>query len=183
MTLEQYLKEVKARSEKATKAIPGYVGYEADIDGNVWSVASNWRGYGKRKLCTSLSRHGYPQVSLIANGRKIHRTVHKLIAVTFLGPCPDGYQARHLDGNKSNPAVSNLAWGTAKDNANDRDRHGTTAKGSRNGFARLNEDTVFKIKQLIKHGIKDCEIGPMFNLPRSHVNQIRRNVLWKSVTC
>ncbi len=41
------------------------------------------------------------------------------------------HQIRHLDGNKMNNSYLNLAWGTAKDNADDRERHGRTVRGKR----------------------------------------------------
>lgn len=42
-------------------------------------------------------------------------------------------EVRHLDGDKRNTAPSNLVWGTARENAADRERHGRTARGLRNG--------------------------------------------------
>ena len=42
---------------------------------------------------------------------------------------------RHLDGNKTNPHADNLAWGTQKENAADRERHGKTSRGSKHSAA------------------------------------------------
>lgn len=46
--------------------------------------------------------------------------VHQVVCLTFHGPPPfEGALVRHLDNDASNNAAENLAWGTAKDNADD----------------------------------------------------------------
>ncbi|MBS4104010.1 HNH endonuclease [Tsukamurella paurometabola] len=45
--------------------------------------------------------------------------VGDLIAVTWLGPRPEGQDLRHLDGNPSNDTLDNLAWGTPAEVAQD----------------------------------------------------------------
>lgn len=51
--------------------------------------------------------------------------VHRLVAITYITNPSDAPQVRHLDGNPRNNDVSNLAWGTAKENSADRWDHGT----------------------------------------------------------
>jgi hypothetical protein len=53
-------------------------------------------------------------------------------------------QCRHLDGNRSNNRLDNLAWGTPLENGADKARHGT-AKGERNGRAKL---TAAKVRRI-----------------------------------
>lgn len=65
---------------------------------------------GKIKVTTL--RDGYPRVKL----RGKAYTVHRLVAAAFLGPCPDGMEVRHLDGNKLNNRADNLAYGTHSEN-------------------------------------------------------------------
>ena len=62
----------------------------------------------------------YDVVSLSRGGKTYTRTVHTLVLDAFVGPCPDGHEARHLDDNRGNPSFSNLEWATAKRNAQDR---------------------------------------------------------------
>lgn len=78
------------------------------------------------------NRREYPSVYL-RNGQDRKRvSVHRLVALVWIGPPPFcGAQVRHMDGNHLNNSVENLAWGSARDNAADRDRHGTTARGAR----------------------------------------------------
>ena len=38
------------------------------------------------------------------------RSLHRLIAVTYLGPCPARYQVKFRDGNQRNCAAENLSY-------------------------------------------------------------------------
>jgi len=42
--------------------------YEVTADGRVFSIDSNWRGYGRREMCQHLNSHGYPCVRLTVDG-------------------------------------------------------------------------------------------------------------------
>ena len=110
--------------------------YEITDNGKVFSLSSNWRGYGKRELAQQLNSHGYPAVRLVINGQRKKFLVHKLVAERFLPERPsEHHEIRHLDGDKTNNSASNLAWGTRKENAADRELHGKTSKGESHGLA------------------------------------------------
>jgi hypothetical protein len=68
---------------------------------------------------------GYFVVTLHRGSEQKVELVHRLVLLTFCGVPPEGAQARHLDGNRSNNALSNLQWGTVQENAYDRERHNT----------------------------------------------------------
>jgi transposase InsO family protein len=105
-------------------------GYEVTRDGRVFSISSNWRGYGRRELAQTLNADGYPSVRIIVDGKRVRKSVHGLVAKNHLPPRPSAaHEVRHLDGNKLNPHADNLAWGTRKENAEDRERHGRTSRG------------------------------------------------------
>lgn len=107
-------------------------GYRVTPNGKVYSTDHNWRGYGEREMRQHPNGCGYPSVRLTIDGRRKRWTVHGLVARCFLPPQPSpSHQIRHLDGDKSNNAADNLAWGTAAENAEDRARHGRTYKGER----------------------------------------------------
>lgn len=115
-----------------TKHTPGY---EVTETGDVFSVGSNWRGYGKRKLIAFLW-DGYLYVRLTIGGKRKKHYIHKLVAAKFLPPRPSLlYEIRHLDGQKTNNHISNLVWGTRKDNAEDREKHGRTSRGIKHSIA------------------------------------------------
>jgi hypothetical protein len=60
---------------------------------------------------------GYYQIILFDNYsvRKTYN-VARLVLETFVGPCPVGMEASHLDGMKDNNSLENLIWESHKDN-------------------------------------------------------------------
>lgn len=72
--------------------------------------------------------------------------LHRLICEAHHGPCPVGMECRHLDGDKKNNAAANLAWGTKAENEKDKQDHGATPSGEKNGMAKLTENEVKKMR-------------------------------------
>lgn len=105
--------------------VPGFPGYKVGSDGTAWSclVPGRWGRMGQwKKLIARKAGAGYLAVSLSGKSR---RYIHRLVLQAFVGPCPDGSECRHLDGNPRNNRLENLCWGTRKENTADSVRHGT----------------------------------------------------------
>lgn len=162
--------------------IPGFAGYEADRDGNIWSVASNWRGYGVRKLSQRDWKNGYLAVRLMLRPRKRHPyMVHKLVCLAFHGPKPKGKQCRHLDGVKTNNKPTNLQWGTPKENASDKRLHGTHRVGVQLSWTKLKPVDVRGIRNLLDEGKESVWIADLYDIHPSTVSQIKRKITWREV--
>lgn len=111
-------------------------GYEVTANGRVFSVSHNWRGYGKRELSQQPNSHGYSTVRLVVNGIRKKFFVHKLVASKYLPERPSpSHEIRHLNGIRTDNRSVNLTWGTRKDNAADRERHGRTSRGRKHSDA------------------------------------------------
>lgn len=105
----------------------GYEGiYEVSSQGRVRRILSGPGARSGLVLRPHVGHKGYLHVSLLGKTVRIHR----IIAVTFLGPS-DLPLVRHLDGNPANNTLENLAWGTHQDNTDDRVRHGRTTNADR----------------------------------------------------
>ena len=78
-----------------------------------------------------VAKLGYLSVGLSVNGVVRYSSVHRLVAAAFHGPCPDGQEVRHLDGDPANNAAANLRYGTKSENRDDQRRHGTHPFGGR----------------------------------------------------
>jgi len=50
------------------------------------------------------------------DGKNRTYEVQRLVALAFLGPRPEGHETRHLDGNRLNNRLDNLAYGTRSQN-------------------------------------------------------------------
>lgn len=113
--------------------VPGYEGfYEVSDQGQVRSLArviQTVRGPWSipAKLMTGCDDgHGHLFVTLSRNGEAKLWKIHNLMAHAFNLPRPEGTnQVRHLDDDKQNNVLENLAWGTESDNQKDSVRNGT----------------------------------------------------------
>lgn len=74
--------------------------------------------------------------------------VHRVVLTVFDRPPKKGEECRHLDGNSLNNHISNLKWGTAKENTYDKLDHGTFVRGELVPNAKLTEKKVKKIMEL-----------------------------------
>lgn len=88
---------------------------------------------------------GYPAVALSIDGKLKTYRVHILVARAFLGPAPANEEVRHKDGDRSNPRLDNLIYGTRRENMADAVLHGTVV-GVNNGNAKLTSDQVIHIR-------------------------------------
>lgn len=115
------------------RPIPGFAHYQASSAGRVRSL-SHMTGRGIRRgriLKPATQPGGYLSVQLSRGGVADRRYMHRLVAEAFYGPCPDGLEVRHLDGDPANNSAENLAYGTRSEQSFDRLRHGTHPIGSR----------------------------------------------------
>lgn len=138
----------EANSTVEYRECVGFPGYRVGDDGSVWSC---W-GSGRRPQLTDQwvrmnpSRNPDDHLSVCirrADGRRMKRYVHQLVAAAFIGPCPDGLECCHFpDRDPSNNRPGNLRYDTRRNNLADRYVHGTMNWGERQGHAKLTEDIV-----------------------------------------
>lgn len=110
------------------QAVVGYEEtYEVSNQGKVRSIdriSSSGHKLKGKQLKQCLHSQGYPQVGLCKNGRTKTFLVHRLVLIAFRGPCSEGLECRHLDGQPGNNLIRNLVWGTHSENIFDKISHG-----------------------------------------------------------
>lgn len=150
---------------------PRYPGFHISVSGQV-------RGLKGWVLKPETVVGGYHRVRL--NDGKKH-LVHVLVAETFMGPKPQGYQVNHKDGVTSNNAVTNLEYVTPSANV----RHSLDvlgrrrAKGSRNGASRLTEEQVAQLRAAFEAGgITRTALAAKYQVARSTVGRIISGAYW-----
>ena len=119
-------------------------------DGSFWSWRMNRSGvYRWKKLKGTVTKSGHIRVSPYYNQKHL---LHRLVALAFLGECPLGKQVCHDNGVPSDNRVSNLYYGTPKNNSDDKFRHGTMPVGEKHSLSKLTDLEVQEIVE--KHAAK-----------------------------
>lgn len=172
-----------AESNPTEKWLPiaGYEGiYEISDHGRARSVdryGADGRKLNGHIMKPSICKRGYVRFHLF---KKHSRTfsAHRLVLEAFVGPCPDGMDGCHFpDRNPRNCRLNNLRWDTRKANFSDRDRHGTTARGEKQGLSKLCDTDIYLIRSIAKT-CKQRDIAEWFNISRWTVNQIIYEKTW-----
>jgi hypothetical protein len=154
---------------------------EASSLGRIRSISrTGAQGLVKGKVLATVVRpYGHTVVSLSVEGRKRTLYAHRLVLLAFEGPCPDGKQACHRNGNATDNRPENLYWGTHAENMADGIRHGTSGKGESSGKAKLTERDVRAIRADARgRRVVAAEYG----IHPGHVYAIRRRTFWQHIT-
>jgi hypothetical protein len=171
-------------TEEVFKEIAGFPGYEVGTNGTVrswWLRGTNGarRQRASQPFALKLSKSGgYWTVSL---GRKSSRHVHRLVLEAFVGPCPEGMEACHENGIRSDARLVNLRWDTRKGNHADKKRHGTHQSGEKNPSAVFAVDDVVVIKQRLVAGDSCKSIAADYGVDDSTIGAIRNGIHWADV--
>lgn len=134
------------------------------------------------RLRPGVASNGYPTVCL-SRGKPAERRsfcLHALVLTTFVGPCPPGQVCRHLDGNKRNNNLSNLAWGTRAENSEDSRKHGTMAVGEARG-GRLTSDSVLEIRVRYENGEVQTALAKEFGVHQVTISEIVTRKIWRHI--
>ena len=124
-----------------------YPGYYVTVEGRVfsdWVPRKQWRGATLRELKPRKQTGGYFEIAVCRaasiDGKQHNVTVHRLVLTAFRGHRPNGTEARHLDGDRSNNRLDNLEWGDHTTNMADQRRHGTLRTGAEHPMSKANRE-------------------------------------------
>lgn len=165
------------------RVIPGWPEYEVSEYGHVRRRLSGGSPIGKVGRVLRPSGSGrYLHVSLHGRAGRRHVTIHRLVALAFIGEPPSrNHQVAHGDGNPANNHHSNLRYATAVENTADRFRHGTIRRGEEAGPFKFTEREIRQIRALALKGVTQELIAEIFQTSQSHVGRIVRHEAWSHV--
>ena len=143
-------------------------------DGRTCRVAARFMRFRKKPW-------GHLIVTLCRNARYRTFYVHQLVAIAFLGPIPEGLQVRHGPQGVADNSVSNLSYGTPKENQADRKRDGTRLEGSQCSWAKISEADVLQIKQGVAAGISQRHFARLYGISPALICRIVSGHVWKHV--
>jgi hypothetical protein len=175
--------------------VPGWPGYRVGTDGSVWHCWSRYR-HGPRRMTDRWQQmkpsiqkkrnkgRAYRYLNLVPPEGGSYKTfrVHRLILETFVGPCPPGMEARHLNGDPGDNRLENLAWGSPERNRQDNRELGAYQRGEGHSQATLTEADVREIRRLYATGeYLQKELAARFGVQVPAVSMIVNRRSWKHV--
>lgn len=172
------------------RPVVGYEGfYEVSSLGRVRSVdrivtrrSRNGLEYPARlrgQLIRGILNKGYLRVAL-SRGCRPQRLVliHVAVLRAFVGDAPPMTEAGHRDGKRLNNVLSNLYWISRLQNAADRDKHGTTVKGTSIAQHKLTDESVRAIRRDSRAGWR---VGADYGVSKTVIQNIRNGKSWKHI--
>lgn len=149
-------------------ACPEFEGlYEVSCRGRVRRVAHDHRTRIGLILRRSKSRGG-PIVKLHGKARPRTVLVHRLVARAFLGNV-QGRCVLFVNGNREDCRTENLLLST---------RRAGTARGSRNGMAKLDESRAAHALRLLRDGRTVSSVARRFGVSRRAIRFLRDGLHW-----
>jgi hypothetical protein len=162
--------------------VPQFPGYFAGDDGSIWSNKSG--GWRQRKLTPNRKMGGRLFVCLAGPNGNRTRWVHRLVLESFIGPCPDGSECCHNNGDRLDNRLENLRWDTHESNVADAERHGSNRDklGTGNAKTKLTEESVRELMGLYRAGWGKTALARRFGVGFNTVVRIVNGYTWSHVT-
>lgn len=167
--------------------VPGYPGTKVGTNGSFWSSGrrnnpNSPASFGRWwRRSRSVGKSGYENICLCRNNVAKSFTVHSIVLAVFYGPCPEGMECCHWNGNRIDNRFRNLRWATRKENGADRDRHGTNLRGERGTQAKLTEANVRSIRALRDEGWKQLDLAQRFGVSQVTISEITLRKTWTNI--
>jgi hypothetical protein len=153
------------------RPIESHPRFYISIGGEVYSTAGG-NGLIKRKY--NICKDGYKRIRLIKDGATLR--LHREVLKAFDRFPKEGEICRHLDGNPLNNHISNLKWGTHKENSMDCLKHGRNVFqkmwGEKSPVVKFSDIEIEDIKKRRKEGATYKEIMGVYDISKSHVSYI-----------
>jgi len=151
--------------------VPGFPGLFVDYDGRQASVRS-----GTARILKGYRRGQYLALSASGGGPYAHQVVCDI----FHGEKPfSEAEVRHINGNRDDNRAANLAWATHRENEADKQLHGTSPAGERNGMAKLSRSDVEAMRSMRIGGQSFSQIAKQFGISTMTAFRAVRGQAWK----
>lgn len=162
-------------AKKQWKKYPHNPKYAISDHGDVVRINRDPRVAKFRRL-VPVMRDGYLFVSIGANNQK---PVHTLVLETFKRDRRPGEVCRHLNGVRNYNRLSNLKWGTPKENEADKAIHGTKVYGEKQHLALL---TNAQARQIYTSNRSVTELADKYGVTVKRIRAIKDGRVYSDVT-
>lgn len=151
---------------------------DGPIENRFWEKVDKRRPHECWPWMGSRQEHGHGLMRSDGS-RKLIKT-HRVSWEIHNGPIPSGLFVCHKCDNPPCVNPRHLFLGTAADNAHDRDSKGRTAKGERNGRAKLSEADVLDIRKKGRPG-KYAELARKYGVDLKTIKSAATGKSWRHI--
>lgn len=157
-------------TDETWKEVPTHPGYFVTSTGLI-------KGPSGRVLRPMRADSGHLYILAARPLRPRKLFVHRGVLLAFVGPCPEGCETRHLDGNPANNDLNNLCWGDRFEQHEDRRMHGTLPVGEAAVSARLTAAQVNEIRRRVG-GESLRSLAAEFGVSHTAIRRAAIGVTW-----
>ena len=152
------------------KAVPGFPGYDVSDHGRVRSYFAQggngieWHiSKTPQRILQPSNKNskGYSGVNF--NSTSNHKTIHRIVMLAFIGPCPEGLEVCHNDDDPTNNHLGNLRYDTHQANLRD---------ASLNGRYILKPEDVLAVRKRRANGEKLSAIARDYPIGATTVRDV-----------
>lgn len=163
--------------------IAGFEGrYQVSSFGSVRGlIAPNSRPRKHPKILKPTHNDRCTTVSLWVKYKCHTRLLHRLVLEAFIGPCPEGMEGSHLDGNHRNNRVDNLCWETHIDNMARMNEHGTRLRGTEVALSKLTDEIVIMCRRRVRGGEGVTRLAAEIGVDHGTLSLAVRGITWTHV--
>lgn len=127
----------------------------------------------------------YNCVMLKVKGLSKTKKIAVLVLETYVRSRPSGYQAAHLNGDRFDDRLENLAWVTPQENAAHKRLHGTAMLGERSNLSKLTGPDILIIRKLYKATSRNrsnvSELARRFKVGPSTILKAVKGITWAHI--
>lgn len=173
--------------EEEWRDIAGYPGYEVSDRGG----ARSWKGMGPsggggldspRPLTPRKHTKGYLRINARHELGKIRDVyIHRAVLTAFVGECPDGYEADHINCDRTDNRLANLQWVPVVRNRKLVKERGRQVYGSAHGLTKFDEKDVPVIRQRLANGESQSLVAKSYGVSQTAISRLARGETWKEV--
>lgn len=155
------------------KSIIDHPDYLISENGDVFSKKSG----GIKKLTPIKTKKGYFRIGLHTNGKVTIKSIHSIVLTAFDRPRKAGEETRHLNGIKTDNRLSNIKWGTRKQNDDDRWKvHKIGPRNENHWKCKLSDKQVKEIRDLYATGkYYQKDLAKKYKITQSNISCIVMN--------
>lgn len=177
-------KAIKIRCGGEFKQIPikGLENYYCNKIGHIYSNSK------KKGLLTSRKdKDGYLIITFACNKKRLDMKIHRVVALTFIGPCPKNFVCNHINAIKDDNRVENLEWISQKENyhhskniINNDYYNPLKWTGEKHGHTKLSDKQAIKIRIVwINEKPSIRSLARKYKVSESCIHRIVKNITYK----